>query len=147
VKGVEIQVKSKRKWAGSVVLAGVLVGAGCYVNLTSPMSYRSATRTDALELVELGPAQGKACAKSYLGLVILGDAGYQAAVAEALSASGGVMLYDVRSDTHLKNYFGIYARECTIVHGVAVGPAPAAAASPVEPMPMPPASEEGATVP
>lgn len=139
-------MKRERIWAGSMVLAGVLFSAGCYVNLTSPMSYRSATRTDALELVELGPAQGTACAKAYLGIVILGDAGYQAAVAEALKSTGGVMLYDVRSDTHLKNYFGIFARECTIVHGIAVGPA--AAAAPVEPAAESgPAPEAGATVP
>ena len=116
-----------------MVLAAALAltASGCYVNLVSPMSYRSATRIDASGLVELGPASGEACGKSYLGIIILGDAGYQAATADALAATGGVMLYDVRSDTYLHNYFGIYAIECTRVHGIALGPAETAAPSPL----------------
>jgi hypothetical protein len=125
-----------KKWNRVLVAAVLLIvfGAGCYANLTSPMSYRSATRNDAKGLVELGPAEGRACAKSYLGIIRIGDAGYQAAVAQALTALGGLMLYDVRADTYFHNYLGVYAIECTVVHGNALGrvtaPEPAGTSAP-----------------
>jgi hypothetical protein len=63
--------------------------------------------------------KGEACMWSVLGVVTLGNAGYDAAVKAALAAAGpgAVALYDVRADRHQMSVLGVYANSCTVVTG------------------------------
>jgi hypothetical protein len=63
--------------------------------------------------------KGESCMFSILGLVTLGDVGYEAAVKAALTAAGpgAVALYDVRADRHQMSILGVYANSCTVVTG------------------------------
>lgn len=114
-----------------LVAAAAMTATGCaslapvgliYTNTTVPQSYRSNTYEDVEQLRVLGDVEGQSCASNILGLIAYGDAGYNAAVEQALATTAGaVALYDVRTDAELFSILGIYSTYCTIVHAKAAG--------------------------
>ncbi len=109
-----------------------------YTNVRAPLSYGSATPSDAGG--NLGrEVTGSGCNMALLWLFAVGNGGYEAAVKDALEYSGAPFLVDVKADTTYTSYlFGLYQRQCTVVTARLPGGAAAAAAS------APPASGSAA---
>lgn len=102
-----------------------------FTSVTLPQSWRSATGQDIGNATVMGEADGEACASSILGLVALGEAGYDAALKQALKQkSGATTMYDVRADSRLFSILGIYSQYCTVVHGTAIQVSGAPAVTP-----------------
>ncbi len=105
-----------RSFAVAALLAlSCLSYVGCiYANVHTPLSYRSPTPADVGG--KLGAeVEGKSCNHLVLWMVAWGDAGYAAAVEDAMRASGATLLADVRADSNLYNVLGVYQRNCTRV--------------------------------
>ena len=113
----------------AVALACLLFSGCLYADVRAPLSYGSATPSDANG--SLGKeVKGSACNHAVLWLVAWGDGGYDAAVTDARGASGAPFLVDVKSDTSYRNVlFGLYQRQCTNVTARVPGGVPAAAGS------------------
>lgn len=112
--------------SGCAVILGP-VGA-IFTSVKVPQSWNSNTASDVGSASVLGEVEGEACASNILGLIALGEAGYDDALKAALKQKAGASsLYDVRVDSRLFNVLGIYSQFCTVVHGTAVQ---SAAASP-----------------
>ena len=95
----------------------------CFTDIYIPRSYRSATveEFDINTMQDLGITEGYACNEGLLFVYAHGDGGYQAAVEDALSESGGDFLLDVQSDTKYKSIlFGLLVETCTTVRGRAI---------------------------
>jgi len=105
----------KRSWLFFLVLSFT----GClYTNIHAPRAYRSATPADVKANTSDPTVSGRSCYRSALFLFAWGDAGYSAALADALSDKPNSVLYDVNTDTHVRSYvLGVYTRICTVVSG------------------------------
>ena len=99
----------------SVMLMGCI-----YADVIQPLSYRSATISDAAGLEVVKPVEGESCAHLVLWMVGWGDGGYNAAVQDALEPVGASMIYDVKADNHFLNVLYVYQRSCAKVNGIAV---------------------------
>lgn len=101
------------------LLLSISLSAGClYANVHAPRAYRSATPADVKALPQDKRVSGRSCNRSILFMAAWGDAGYAAAVKDALSEHPDSMLYDVQSDVQATSILlGIYTRVCTIVSG------------------------------
>ncbi len=105
-----------------LILAVALSAAfssGClYTNIHGPRAYRSATPADVKARHSDARTMGTACNQTALWLFAWGDAGYAAAVGDALQDDPGGVLYDVQSDVKVTSVlFGFYSRICTVVTG------------------------------
>jgi hypothetical protein len=69
--------------------------------------------------VEKGMVEGTSTISRFLIFPMSNDAGYRAAIADALEKSGADGLINVVSDVQMKNYF-IYSEVKTIVRGIAI---------------------------
>ncbi len=99
-------------------LAGAGLSGCLYANVRGPWSYRSATPSDVKSSMRDARVTGTACNRSVLYLVAWGDAGYAAAVGDALKLRPDAFLYDVKSDIKTTSVlFGLYTRICTTVTG------------------------------
>lgn len=98
------------------VAACAVATAGCvYTNVRVPLSYGSATPSDAGGALGR-EVSGSSCNVGILWLVAVGDGGYAAAVKNASSTVNAPFLVDVKSDTTYQNVlFGAYQRQCTSV--------------------------------
>jgi hypothetical protein len=105
----------------AAVLAASVAFFGCgllYTNVSAPHSYRSATPGDVETTAADETVTGRGCARSVLYLFAWGDAGYAAAIRDALREHASAILYDVRTDLRVRAYvLGAYAESCTIVTG------------------------------
>ncbi len=103
----------------ALFLVALVSGCGLlYTDVHSPYAYRSATPVDVKAHGSDELASGTACSRSVLFLVAWGDSGFAAATRDALGAKTDAVLYDVKSDIHVKAYaFGAYTEVCTIVSG------------------------------
>ncbi len=109
--------------------ASMLCSACLYTDVRAPLSYGSATPSDANGALGR-EVTGSACNLAILWLVAVGDGGYDAAVRDARRAAPGApFLVDVKSDTSYQNVLlGLYQRQCTTVTArVPAAPGPAAA--------------------
>ena len=113
-----------RRFSGilaTLFLAVATIFGGCgliYTDVRTPHAYRSATPADVKAAPSDETVTGSACARAVLFLVAWGDAGYAAAIHDALGERAGAILYDVRTDIQLKSYvLGTYTKACTIVTG------------------------------
>ena len=97
----------------------VVLLSGCiYTNIHVPRAYRSATPADVKADLQDPRTEGRACHRTVLFLVSWGNAGYAAAVRDALGDKQDHILYDVRSDIQVQSYLiGLYTKICTIVSG------------------------------
>jgi hypothetical protein len=109
------------KILAAAVLAASAASFGCgilYTNVSAPHSYRSATPGDVKTTAADETVTGSGCARSVLYLFAWGDAGYAAAIRDALRDRASAILYDVRTDLRLRAYaLGAYTESCTIVTG------------------------------
>ena len=101
--------------------AGAFLLGGCgllYTNIRLPYAYNAATPSDVHADKEDPLVSGRACNQSVLFLVAWGNAGYEAAVRQALEPYSKATLYDVKTDVKVQTYvLGLYAKTCTIVNG------------------------------
>lgn len=111
-------------------LLALTASACLYTDIRAPLSYGSATPSDANG--SLGrEVKGSACNHAVLWLVAFGDGGYDAAVADARAGTNAPFLVDVKSDTSYRNVlFGLYQRQCTNVTARVPGGAATAGAAP-----------------
>ncbi|MFA6092275.1 MAG: TRL domain-containing protein [Elusimicrobiota bacterium] len=105
-----------------LLLVAALTLSGCgliYTNIHMANSYRSATPSDVKSSGADKTVTGSACVKSTLFLFAWGDAGYAAAVRDALKGEPpNAMLYDVKTDRTGQAYIlGLYAKTCIQVTG------------------------------
>jgi hypothetical protein len=94
--------------------------SGCgiiYTNVRLPRAYRSATPGEVHSDKSDKIVTGTACNHSLLFVFAWGDGGYAGATRDALREDPGAILYDVKADTQLKSFLGLYARVCTVVTG------------------------------
>lgn len=111
------------KRAALLLLSSWLFGGCLYADVRWPRSYRSATPADVKAAADDPALSGTSCNHALLYLVAWGDAGYAAAVRDALKGHDGAVLYDVKSDVKMKSYLlGLYSRSCTVVTGRAGRP-------------------------
>ncbi len=109
---------SRRAAIFFLLLAGTGLSGCLYTNVRGPWSYRSATPSDVRSSTRDARVTGTACNRAVLYLVAWGDAGYAAAVEDALKLRPDAFLYDVKSDIKTTSVlFGIYTRICTTVTG------------------------------
>ena len=103
-----------------LLAAAVLSGCGMlYTNIHAPRSYRSATPSEVKTSPTDETLSGTACNRALLFLVAWGDAGYAAAVKNALGGRDAI-LYDVKADMQVNNVLlGLYSKVCTKVTGKA----------------------------
>ena len=96
-----------------------LLLSGClYTDIRVPRAYRSATPADVKAAAEDPMVSGRSCDRTVLYLAAWGDAGYAAAVRDALKDKPDAILYDVKSDVKVNAYvLGLYSQTCTIVSG------------------------------
>ncbi|MBI2362039.1 MAG: hypothetical protein HYV15_01460 [Elusimicrobia bacterium] len=100
------------------VLLAALASGCLYADVRFPRSYRAAAPSDVKAAASDPVATGTSCNHVALYLAAWGDAGYAAAVKEALKEAPDAVLYDVKSDTKVKSYLlGLYSRSCTVVTG------------------------------
>ena len=103
------------------LLIGLLSGGCSYSNVTTPLAWRASTPAEVLtagEAGELPEVRGEACNQVLFWLVAFGDAGYDAALTDALGHAGGaVTLSDVKADTTSLSVLGLFQRHCTVVRG------------------------------
>lgn len=98
---------------GGCAAVGAPVGA-LFTSETIAHSYFSPTQP----VNQMAPeAHGESCSMSILGLVALGDAGYDGAYKNALNNSGATSLYDIRVDTKVFSILGLYTTFCTELTG------------------------------
>jgi len=89
-----------------------------YTNVHTPHAYRAATPSEVRTTTTDRTATGRSCARSVLFLVAWGDAGYTAAVKNALEGNPDAILYDVKTDIQATSaLLGVYTRVCTVVTG------------------------------
>ncbi len=101
-----------------LLLAGTGLSGCLYANVRGPWAYRSATPSDVRSSIRDARVAGTACNRSLFYLVAWGDAGYAAAVKDALKLRPDAFLYDVKSDIRTTAVlFGLYTRICTTVTG------------------------------
>ena len=114
-----------------VAILGLSLTACLYTDVHVPLSYGSATPSDAGG--SLGAeVTGSACNTAILWLVAFGDGGYDAAVRDARAnvVPAPPFLVDVKADTTYTNILlGIYQHQCTKVTARVPGPAAAPAPS------------------
>jgi len=106
--------------AALFAFAALLSGCGLlYTDVRLPRAYRSAAPSEVKSAGSDKAVSGEACARALLFLAAWGDAGYAAAVKDALKAEPpNAILYDVKSDLRGQAYLmGLYARTCTKVTG------------------------------
>jgi len=101
-----------------ILSAVALSGCGIlYTNIHSPRSYRSAVPSEVKAAPTDETASGMACNQAVLFLVAWGDAGYGAAVKNALGGRDAI-LYDVKCDIKVNSVLlGLYSKMCTKVTG------------------------------
>lgn len=115
-----------RRWARpALILFLSATSTGClYTQVTQPLAYRSNSFGDVQTTAGRGDHAvfGEACAHVILGLIAVGDAGYEAALANAGVPTGAdLSAYDVKADAETFGILGfIYARRCTKVSALAV---------------------------
>lgn len=98
--------------------AALLLSGCLYADVHVPRAYRSATPADVKAAAADPAASGRACNRVVLYLVAWGDAGYAAAVRDALKGAPDAVLYDVKTDVKVNSYvLGLYSRSCTLVTG------------------------------
>ncbi len=102
-----------------LLAAAGLCGCGIlYTNIHSPRAYRSAAPSEVKTTLSDPSVTGEACSQSVLFLVAWGDAGYGAAVANALKDHADAVLYDVKCDIKVRSFvLGLYTKVCTEVSG------------------------------
>jgi len=101
-----------------VFLAASLSSGCLYTNIHAPRAYRSATPSDVKAASSDPTVSGRSCYRTALYLFAWGDAGYSAALADALAGDPKAVLYDVNTDTHVRSYVvGLYSKICTVVSG------------------------------
>lgn len=106
------------KYAVVSLMALCLNGCGLlYTDVRLPRGYRSATPADVKASPEDKVVTGEACGHSLLFLFAWGNAGYAAAVRNALAGNDGAVLYDVKSDMRAQSVLGLYTTFCTVVTG------------------------------
>jgi hypothetical protein len=94
-----------------------------YTNVRVPRAYRTAVPSEVKASPEDPVVVGTACVRSLLYLVAWGDSGYSAAAKEALKEHPDRLLYDVKSDVHVRSILlGLYSRTCTRLSGRAAKP-------------------------
>jgi hypothetical protein len=97
----------------AAVAAAVLFTSGCAA-ARSPVTgywYSDVKANDSVTSNVAAPKEGRASAKSYLGLVALGDC-----TVEAAAKNGGITKIS-HVDYETKSYLGFYAVTTTVVHG------------------------------
>jgi hypothetical protein len=106
-----------------LLAAAALCGCGIlYTNIHAPRSYRSAAPSEVKASPTDEALTGMSCYQSWLFLVSWGDAGYAAAVKNALGGRDAI-LYDVKADMKVNNVLlGLYSKVCTRVTGKAAKP-------------------------
>lgn len=105
------------------ILAASLFSGCLYANIHAPRAYRSASPSDVQASASDPAVSGRSCYRSALFLIAWGDAGYSAAIADALADRPNAVLYDVNTDTHVRSYLlGLYSKICTVVSGRAGRP-------------------------
>jgi len=99
--------------------AGGLAGCGLvYTDVRYARAYRASSPADLATSRADRTVTGTACSRSALFLAAWGDAGYAAAVKDALKEDPQALLYDVRADFQAKSILaGLYTRVCTVVTG------------------------------
>lgn len=91
-----------------LLLAATLLALSC----TSCLYYDVVLPLDEdLQVTELGDKRGEATVQSYLGLVVVGDAGLQAAAED-----GGITVMR-HADRRIFNVLFVYSSYTTIVYG------------------------------
>ena len=99
---------------------GLIFLSGCgilYTNSHVPRSYRSASPSDVQAKNTDPMGSGQACNYSLLFLFAWGNGGYASATRKALQQHPQALLYDVKADTKVKSFLGLYSEFCTIVTG------------------------------
>lgn len=92
-----------------------------FTSVKVPQSWNSNTAQDVGNATVLGEVEGEACASNILGLIALGEAGYDDALKAALKQkAGATSMYDARTDSRIFSVLGIYSQFCTVVHGTAI---------------------------
>jgi hypothetical protein len=92
-----------------------------FTSVKVPQSWNSNTAMDVGNATVMGEVEGEACASNILGLIALGDAGYDDALKAALKQKAGAnSVYDARTDSRIFSILGIYSQYCTVVHGTAI---------------------------
>jgi len=101
-----------------LLAAAGLCGCGMlYTNIHSPRSYRSAVPSEVKATPTDETVSGMGCSRSVLYLMAWGDAGYGAAVQNALAGRDAI-LYDVKCDMKVNSVLlGLYTKVCTKVTG------------------------------
>ena len=106
-----------------LAIAALLLSGCLYTDIRVPRAYRSATPADVKATPEDPAVSGRSCDRTVLYLAAWGDAGYAAAVRDALKDKPDAILYDVKSDVKVNSYLlGLYSQTCTIVSGRAGKP-------------------------
>lgn len=102
-----------------ILLLACLGLSGClYTDIRSPRAYRSATPSEVKAQPGDEVVTGKACNRTYLYLVAFGKGGYHAATQKALAGRSEAILYDVKTDIHVRSVLlGLYTEVCTTVMG------------------------------
>lgn len=114
-----------------LLVAAVMSLTGCtavigpvgliFTSVKVPQSWNSNTAADVGSATVLGEVEGEACASNILGLIALGEAGYDDALKAALKQkAGATTVYDARTDSRIFSILGIYSQFCTVVHGTAI---------------------------
>ena len=91
--------------------------ASCFTMIKQPRQWRSATGVDVQDRSVGDEVTGQACNHMILGLAAIGDAGYDAALKDALRDKHLATMTDVRADTSIFSVLFFYVRVCTIVTG------------------------------
>lgn len=107
-----------------VTAAISIFGTGClYANVTSPLAWRASTpgeirQAGASPMEGEKEVTGESCIQVFLWLFAVGDAGYNAAIEDALSQSpGATTLYDSKTDSSSFSILGLYQKHCSHVQG------------------------------
>lgn len=89
-----------------------------YTNIHGPRSYRSSSPGEVKSASDDPVVTGRSCNYSALYLVAWGNAGYAAAVKDALKDHPDRILYEVKTDIKVKSILiGLYTKVCTKVTG------------------------------
>lgn len=128
---------------------------GSYGKLISETEYKRFTGDKPVDYVPVAKVSGKACGSAVLGLIATGDNSYEQAIKNALTGVNAEELIDVRVDYERTLVLGyLYAKQCTIVSGLAINRIRAGgfrpAAQPPQsaaPAPQPPATSPQAVAP
>lgn len=105
-----------------------LLGQGCVSSGRLGIVVKSSVNPAALvregrAFDEIGPARGRACRYSLLGIIPWGNADVQAAVDKALRKNGGDALINVTTSNGLYGFvllYNLFSYTCTEVKGTAI---------------------------